>query len=148
MSRVVPVFALWTAYWLTHTNLMCYMQLVHIYGSYYKIYQQSSHHTSRKGFWGCSRLWIGNVPRLSRHRHMSLIMTEIREVLIFLVFTSLSLDYWTRIRIYELIRIRCIIWLEFGEITQNYSEKSNSGKYTHIIFNILKWIDFHVNKLT
>ena len=33
-------------------------------------------------------------------------------------FPSLSLDYWTQIRIYEWIEIRCIISSEFSEITQ------------------------------
>ena len=33
-------------------------------------------------------------------------------------FPSLSLDYWTQIRIHEWILIRCIILFESGEITQ------------------------------
>ena len=36
-------------------------------------------------------------------------VTEIRKDLVFLVFTSLSLDYCNRIKIYEWIQIRCII---------------------------------------
>ena len=42
----------------------------------------------------------------------------IRKVFLFLVFPSLSLDYWTWIRIYECIWIACIIWFKSVEITQ------------------------------
>ena len=46
------------------------------------------------------------------------LLTEIRKVFLFLVFPSLYLDYWIRIRIYEWIWIRCISWFKLGEITE------------------------------
>ena len=45
--------------------------------------------------------------------------TETSKVFPFMVFPSLYLlDYWTQIRIYEWIQIRCIIQFKSGEVTQ------------------------------
>ena len=41
-------------------------------------------------------------------------------------FPSLSLDYWTQIRIYEWIEIRCIISSEFSEISFILSDSLES----------------------